>query len=44
MPDDSVPRRKFLLGAKVKGTRMPYGGMSDAKDVDDDVAYLKTLK
>ena len=30
--------------AKVKGNRMPYGGMSDAKDVDDVVAYLKTLK
>jgi cytochrome c len=30
--------------AKVKGNRMPYGGMSDVKDVDDVVAYLKTLK
>jgi cytochrome c len=30
--------------AKVKGNRMPFGGMSDAKDVDDVVAYLKTLK
>ena len=30
--------------AKVKGNRMPYGGMSVAKDVDDVVAYLKTLK
>jgi cytochrome c len=29
---------------KVKGNRMPYGGMSEAKDVDDVVAYLKTLK
>ena len=29
---------------KVKGNRMPYGGMSDMKDVDDVVAYLKTLK
>ena len=29
---------------KVKGNRMPYGGMSDAEDVDDVVAYLKTLK
>jgi cytochrome c len=29
---------------KVKGNRMPYGGMSDAKDIDDVVAYLKTLK
>ena len=30
--------------AKVKGNRMPYGGISDLKDVDDVVAYLKTLK
>jgi cytochrome c len=30
--------------AKVKGNRMPYGGMNDPKDVDDVVAYLKTLK
>lgn len=29
---------------KVKGNRMPFGGMSDMKDVDDVVAYLKTLK
>src|ERR1700754_2200909 len=29
--------------AKVKGNRMPYGGMDEAKDVDDVVAYLKTL-
>ena len=30
--------------ARVKGNRMPYGGMSDPKDVDEVVAYLKTLK
>jgi cytochrome c len=30
--------------AKVKGNRMPYGGMSDPKDVDDVIAYLKTLR
>ena len=30
--------------AKVKGNRMPYGGVTDAKDVDDIIAYLKTLK
>jgi cytochrome c len=30
--------------AKVKGNRMPYSGMSDPKDVDDVVAYLRTLK
>jgi cytochrome c len=30
--------------AKVKGNRMPYGGITDAKDVDDIIAYLKLLK
>ena len=29
---------------KVKGNRMPYGGLSDPKDVDDVIAYLKVLK
>ncbi|HYZ44745.1 MAG TPA: c-type cytochrome [Xanthobacteraceae bacterium] len=29
--------------AKVKGNRMPYGGVTDAKDVDDIIAYLKVL-
>ena len=29
--------------AKVKGNRMPYGGVTDAKDVDDIIAYLKLL-
>jgi cytochrome c len=30
--------------AKVKGNRMPYGGVTDPKDVDDIIAYLKILK
>jgi cytochrome c len=30
--------------AKVKGNRMPYGGLANAGDVDDVVAYLKNLK
>ncbi len=30
--------------AKVKGNRMPYGGLTEAKDVDDVIAYLKVLK
>jgi cytochrome c len=30
--------------AKVKGNRMPYGGVTDPKDVDDIIAYLKVLK
>ena len=29
---------------KVKGNRMPYGGITNPKDVDDIVAYLKTFK
>jgi cytochrome c len=28
---------------KVKGNRMPYGGMSDPHDLDDVITYLKTL-
>jgi cytochrome c len=30
--------------AKIPGNRMPYGGLSSPRDVDDVVAYLKTLK
>ena len=30
--------------AKVKGNRMPCGGVNDPKDVDDIIAYLKVLK
>jgi cytochrome c len=30
--------------AKVKGNRMPFGGLSNPKDVDDVVAYLKIYK
>jgi cytochrome c len=30
--------------AKVKGNRMPYGGVTEAGDVDDIIAYLKVLK
>jgi cytochrome c len=30
--------------AKVKGNRMPYGGLTGAKDVDDIIAYLKVMK
>src|SRR5215472_8054123 len=30
--------------AKVKGNRMPYGGLTDPKDINDIVAYLKVLK
>ncbi len=30
--------------AKVKGNRMPYGGLTEGKDVDDVIAYLKGFK
>ena len=30
--------------AKVKGNRMPYGGLTNPTDVDDVIAYLATLK
>ena len=29
--------------ATIKGNRMPFGGLREPKDVDDIVAYLKTL-
>ena len=29
--------------AKVKGNRMPFGGLTSPKDVDDIVAYLKAF-
>jgi cytochrome c len=30
--------------AKVRGNRMPYGGITDPKEIDDIIAYLKVLK
>jgi cytochrome c len=30
--------------SKVKGNRMPFGGVTDAKDLDDVVAFLKVYK
>jgi cytochrome c len=30
--------------ARVKGNRMPYGGLTEAKEVDDIIAYLKVLQ
>ena len=30
--------------AKVPGNRMPFGGLQDTKDIDDIIAYLKTLR
>jgi cytochrome c len=38
--------RSYLIDpqAKVKGNRMPYGGVADPKEADDLVAYLSTYK
>jgi cytochrome c len=43
---DEATLKQFLADpqAKVPGTRMPFGGLGDSKDVDDVVAYLATLK
>jgi cytochrome c len=30
--------------AKIKGNRMPFGGLSSDKDIDDVIAYLKEYK
>lgn len=30
--------------AKVKGNRMPFAGLSDPKDIDDVIAFLKQYK
>jgi len=43
---DEATLREYLRDpqAKVKGTRMPFSGFADPRDVDDVVAYLATLK
>ncbi len=43
---DEANLRQFVADpqGKVSGTRMPFGGLRDPKDVDDVVAYLATLK
>jgi len=43
---DEATLREYLRDpqAKVKGNRMPFAGFNQATDVDDVVAYLKTLK
>jgi cytochrome c len=43
---DEATLRQFVADPQVKvaGTRMPFGGLTDPKDVDDVVAYLATLK
>ena len=43
---DEANLRAYLKDpqAKVKGNRMPFAGLSDPKDVDDVIAYLKDYK
>lgn len=43
---DETNLREYIQDpqAKVKGNRMPYGGLTDGKDVDDIIAYLKVLQ
>jgi cytochrome c len=42
---DETNLREYIADpqSKVKGNRMPYGGLKDPKDIDDVVAYLKTF-
>jgi cytochrome c len=43
---DEANLRDYIVDpqAKVKGNRMPFGGLREPKDVEDIVAYLKTYK
>ena len=43
---DEANLRDYIIDpqAKVKGNRMPYGGLHDPNDIDDLIAYLKILK
>ena len=43
---DEANLRAYIMDpqATVKGNRMPFGGLREAGDVDDIVAYLKTLQ
>ena len=43
---DEANLRAYILDpqATVKGNRMPFGGLRAPGDVDDIVAYLKTLQ
>ncbi|MEA2988905.1 MAG: cytochrome c [Alphaproteobacteria bacterium] len=43
---DEANLRSFIANpqAKVKGNRMPFGGITVEKDLDDVVAFLKTYK
>jgi cytochrome c len=43
---DEANLKDFLSGpqGKVKGNRMPFGGVTNTKDLEDLIAYLKILK
>src|SRR5215472_2867222 len=43
---DEANLRDYLANpqGKVPGNRMPYAGLHEPKDLDDLIAYLKTLK
>jgi cytochrome c len=42
---DEASLREYIKDpqARVKGNRMPFGGLSSSEDIDDVIAYLKTL-
>jgi cytochrome c len=43
---DEMNLRAYIANpqAKVKGNRMPFGGLSKPEDLDDVIAFLKTYK
>ena len=43
---DAANLKQYLKDpqAKVKGNRMPFSGLGNAKDIDDVVAYIGTMK
>jgi cytochrome c len=43
---DEANLRQYISNpqAKVKGNRMPFGGLTNPKDLDDLIAYLKDYK
>jgi cytochrome c len=43
---DDANLREYIKDpqAKVKGNRMPFGGLASEADIDDLIAYLKTYK
>ena len=42
---DEATLKQYLADpqAKVPGNRMPFGGLREPQDIDDVIAYLKTL-